>query len=176
MDVQATNYNYANYPAPANNTPAAPTAPTAPTQPSAPAGGPNLNAVQLNQLNTQQNFLQLFERTFSDQLGVANRINAGQSLQDIIGGAHELTPEEAYAMIGEDGFFGVERTAQRLFDMAYSLSGGDDAMMERMREAVLAGFDAAERQWGSELPQISQDTRTRTMEMFEAFANRNVEA
>ena len=173
MDVQATNYNYGNYPAPTQtqNTPSA--APTEPTQPSAPAAGPNLNAVQLNNLNTQQNFLQLFERMFSDQLGVANRVNAGQSLLDVIGGAHELTPEEAYDMIGEDGFFGVERTAQRLFDMAYSLSGGDDAMMERMREAVIAGFGAAERQWGSELPQISQDTRERTMEMFDAFANRN---
>lgn len=173
MNVQADYNNLTSYPAP-NTTPN--TTPTAPTQaPSTPPAteAPRLNPAQLSRLDTQANFLQLFERTFNDQLTAVNRINAGESLQDILGGAHQLSPLDAQGLIGEDGFFGVERTAQRLFDMAYSLSGGDETMMERMRDAVVRGFDAAERQWGDELPQISQDTRSRTMEMFDAFANRN---
>lgn len=173
MNVQG-DYNYGNYTnyQPTQQTPAAtPTPANAGQQPTGRLI--NLSATQLNALGSLNSFLQLFERTFTDQTNLAARIaehlESGESLEGVLGTGINVTPEQAYEMIGEDGFWGVERTAQRLFDMAYGLSGGDEDLMETMRGAVLDGFEAAERVWGSDLPQISQDTLSRTMELFDSW-------
>ena len=79
----------------------------------------------------------------------------------------EATRLEAQSLVADDGFWGVEQTAQRIFDFAYALAGGDPERAELLRGAVERGFANAERIWGGELPEISGRTFTRVMELFD---------
>lgn len=168
MNVQ--DFNYHNYQAPAIPTVAPAPATEQVTETAQPETNSPLNISQQLQLDTQSSFLQLFENTFRDQLNLAERIRNGEDVSNWLPGLENITPEQAYEMISEDGFWGVERTAQRLFDMAYSLSGGNPREMELLREAVISGFESAERAWGEDLPELSMQTWDRTLELFDEFA------
>jgi hypothetical protein len=78
----------------------------------------------------------------------------------------DATRAEAASLVAEDGFWGVEQTAQRIFDFAQSLAGGDPARAELLMGAVEQGFRNAERAWGGELPEISRNTLSRVRELF----------
>ncbi len=80
------------------------------------------------------------------------------------------TQEEAQAAIAEDGYWGVEQTAQRMLTFAQSLTGGDPSKAEEMRQAFIKGYEEAEEAWGGKLPDISQKTYDRTMELFDEWA------
>ena len=75
------------------------------------------------------------------------------------------TPEEAAEAISENGTWGVNAVAGRLMSMAVSLSGGDPAKAELLREAVKKGF--AEVGALDSLPQVCQDTYAETMKRFD---------
>lgn len=68
------------------------------------------------------------------------------------------TISQAQKDISDDGYWGVEQTSQRLFDMAQALSGGDPAQADKMIGAMKQGFDEATKAWGGKLPDISQKT------------------
>lgn len=86
------------------------------------------------------------------------------------------TKAAAQEAISEDGYWGVEQTSQRIFDMAVALSGGDSEQMDKMLEAFQKGFKQATDTWGKELPEISQKTYAAVMEKFENFKNENTTA
>lgn len=70
----------------------------------------------------------------------------------------DMNPEEAAAVVGEEGFFGVTQTSNRLAD--FVLTGGGDNL-ERLkagREGIIRGFNEAEAIWGGKLPDISYET------------------
>ena len=81
------------------------------------------------------------------------------------------TKKAAQEAISEDGEWGVEAVAQRLFDFAQALSGGDPSKAEMLREAVKTVFGAAESAWGGKLPDITGKTYDRVMEMFDNWVN-----
>jgi len=83
----------------------------------------------------------------------------------------DATRAEAASLVAEDGFWGVEQTAQRIFDFAKAISGGDPSKLEQLRGAVEQGFKNAERIWGGELPEISRNTLSRVREMFDGWAS-----
>jgi hypothetical protein len=84
------------------------------------------------------------------------------------------TRSAAQAAIGEGGAFSIEAVATRLLDFAVAISGGDPSRIDVLRRAVERGFEAAERQWGGTLPEISQRTREAVMEGFDQWqANGN---
>lgn len=83
------------------------------------------------------------------------------------------TAEAAQEAISEDGYWGVEQTSQRIFDMAVALSGGDSEKMDDMLKAFKKGFNQATETWGKELPDISQKTYGAVLEKFEAYKNEN---
>ena len=72
--------------------------------------------------------------------------------------ADPATIAQAQKDIGEDGYWGIEQTSERLFSMAQALSGGDASKAEEMIAAVKKGFDQAAEAWGGELPDICQKT------------------
>ncbi|MBR1737194.1 MAG: hypothetical protein IJ736_09290 [Firmicutes bacterium] len=76
---------------------------------------------------------------------------------------------EAQKLISDDGYYGIENTAQRLFDFAKDLSGGDDSKFQTLKDAVLKGFDNAAKLWGDDLPEISQKTYDSLMSKFDAW-------
>lgn len=68
------------------------------------------------------------------------------------------TRAQAQKDIGEDGYWGVEQTSDRLVSMAKALSGGDPTKADEMINAIKKGYDQATKAWGDKLPDICQQT------------------
>lgn len=81
------------------------------------------------------------------------------------------TKAQAQADIAEDGYWGVEKTSERIIDFAKALTGGDPDLIDKMQDAFEKGFKEATKSWGKELPEISQKTYDAVMEKFEAWRN-----
>lgn len=70
----------------------------------------------------------------------------------------ELSVDQANELIGEDGHFGVKKTAQRIIDFVIKGAGNDLERLKAGREGVLRGFGEAGKVWGGDLPEISYQT------------------
>ena len=114
-------------------------------------------------------FKTMVQSLFQKQGGFADAALA--QLMDISAGVPEEVRLEAQAAIAEDGEWGVEKTAQRILDFAKALSGGDPSKIGLLKNAVDAGFKAAERLLGGTLLDISQRTHERVMEGFREWEN-----
>ena len=77
----------------------------------------------------------------------------------------ELSQEEAAELVSEDGFFGITQTSERIANFVINGAGGDENLMRAGREGMLEGFKQAEEMWGSELPEISQKTIEKAVEL-----------
>ena len=91
-----------------------------------------------------------------------------------IGNADDAaTIAQAKEDIGENGYWGVNQTSDRLVDFAIALSGGDEEKMKKMVSAVEKGFKQATKAWGKDLPGISSDTYSATMDKFDKWFEDN---
>jgi hypothetical protein len=90
-----------------------------------------------------------------------------------------LSPEVASQLVSKaredvsaDGFWGVEKTSDRIFNFAQALTGGDSRGMERMRQVVERAFESVGRMFGGldNMPEISRDTHRAVMQRFDEFA------
>ena len=70
----------------------------------------------------------------------------------------QLSQDEAKALVADDGFFGIDKTAQRIADFVINGSGGDESLLRAGRSGIMQGFEDAQKAWGSKLPDISQKT------------------
>lgn len=70
----------------------------------------------------------------------------------------DATIAQAQQEISDDGYWGVEKTSDRLVAMAQTLSGGDSSKADLMIEAMEKGFSQATKAWGEDLPDICQKT------------------
>ncbi|MDT8337806.1 MAG: hypothetical protein RQ763_01265 [Sulfurimonas sp.] len=77
----------------------------------------------------------------------------------------QLSKEEAAELVSEDGFFGIEKTSQRIAEFVIGGAGTDEARFRAGREGMIQGFKEAEAMWGGELPEISQRTMEKAIEM-----------
>ncbi len=85
----------------------------------------------------------------------------------------EKTKAEAQEAISEDGYWGVSKTSQRIFDFAQALAGDDPEKMKKMQEAVEKGFKQAEDAWGGSLPSISGETHDAINKLFDDYYAKN---
>jgi hypothetical protein len=108
---------------------------------------------------------QLVIKTLTDQ-GIPSLIITGETKIDL----GTLTPEAATELISEDGYFGVEKTSQRIVDFAISAFGNDPAKLTQMKDAIEKGFQEAADAFGGKLPDISHQTYTAVMEKLDNFA------
>ncbi len=126
----------------------------------------------------------LFAMDASDQ--IKNNTSAQKDILNFLSGEHvadefnlsntgyegnpitELTEEEANELVGEDGFFGVAQTSQRVADFVFSFSGDDTDILQKGREGIVLGFEQASDMWGGKLPQISYDTQDKILELIDA--------
>ncbi len=81
-----------------------------------------------------------------------------------------LTLEEAQELVAEDGYFGVEKTSERIFDLAVGIAGGDPGRVDAVREGVEKGFQEALKTFGGELPEISHQTYDAVMKKLDDWA------
>jgi hypothetical protein len=79
----------------------------------------------------------------------------------------ELSQDEASALVADDGFFGIDQTAERIANFVIQGSGGDEDMMRAGREGILQGFKDAEEMWGGEMPDISYKTIEKATQMID---------
>lgn len=79
------------------------------------------------------------------------------------------TKMQAQKDIADDGYYGVQQTADRLFDFASALAGDDVEKMKKMQAAMQKGFDQATKAWGQKLPDISQRTMDAANKKFEEY-------
>lgn len=85
------------------------------------------------------------------------------------------TKAQAQSAVAEDGYWGVAQTSERLLNFAKALVGGDPARAEEMRDAVIRGFEEAQKAWGGALPDVSQQTYDATMKLFDDWAAENAQ-
>lgn len=104
-------------------------------------------------------------KVFEDQ-GINHKIATRDAEVDI----DTLSPEEAQELIAEDGYFGVEKTSERIFNFAVGIAGGDPARIAAVREGVENGFKEALDAFGGWLPEISHDTYDAVMQKLDDWA------
>lgn len=97
---------------------------------------------------------ELVAKTFKEQ-GISTTIDVGEGKTVNL---EDLTPDEAAKLVADDGYWGVEQTSDRIVEFATSLAGGDVALLEKIKEGVVKGFEMAKKDFGMELPEISQKT------------------
>lgn len=83
----------------------------------------------------------------------------------------DATRLQAQQDISEDGFWGVKQTAARTLDFAKALAGGDPSKIALLKNAIEEGYQAAEKAWGGELPEISKQTQAAILKGLEDWAN-----
>jgi hypothetical protein len=106
----------------------------------------------------------LVARTLQEQ-GVATRIATESGDIDL----ESLTPEEAQTLISEDGYFGVEKTSDRIAQFAIGIAGNDPSRIDVIRKGIEDGFRQAEEAWGGQLPEISYQTRDTVMDKLDRW-------
>ena len=83
----------------------------------------------------------------------------------------KLNPDEAKQLVGEDGFFGVNQTSDRVANFVFSFAGNDLELLQKGREGILQGFKEAKKMFGGELPEISYKTQERTLTLLDEKIN-----
>ena len=110
-------------------------------------------------LNNQNNTTNSFTQGLKDLLNQNIDITGynGKPIGD-------LTSQEASNLISDNGYFGIDNTANRIADFVINGAGGDAGKLRSGLEGVKNGFTQAEAMWGQALPDISQQTMNKTLD------------
>ncbi|MBZ7950769.1 hypothetical protein ACD575_05455 [Campylobacter sp. LH-2024] len=133
-------------------------------------GGKGITQIYMVQFQ-QQTMNEVFG-TSSTQAGIEGLLNGGnldtaKSILSNIDFASlgysgknplSMNTDELKQLISEDGFFGVDNTANRIADFVINGAGNDVDKLKEGLDGIKKGFEQAEKMWGKKLPQISQDT------------------
>ncbi len=116
--------------------------------------------------------MNLVQKTLSGQVGTFGKASGDDLWSTLASGKFTVdaaTKAQAQKDISEDGYWGVKKTSQRLFDFASALAGDDVDKMKEMQAAMEKGFKQATKTWGRELPEISQNTLKAANKLFEDY-------
>ncbi|TNH34211.1 hypothetical protein [Campylobacter helveticus] len=123
----------------------------------------------------QQSMNAIFGNT-NAQAGLADMFNGGGLAGSILSkidfaglgytGKNPLAmnQDELKELVGENGFFGVANTANRIADFVIQGAGDNLEKLQKGFEGMKRGFEEASDMWGGKLPQISQDTINQAIE------------
>ena len=120
----------------------------------------------------QEQLFNLVRQTLTGQISAYGKAVDDDIWKILSGGnvtVDAATKAQAQLDIGEDGYWGVKQTSQRLFDFASALAGDDVDQMHKMQEAMEKGFKLATAAWGHKLPKICQDTLDTANRLFEDY-------
>ena len=98
-------------------------------------------------------------------------LNLSATFEEAANNADPDTIKAAQESISEDGYWGVNKTSDRLVSMAIALSGGDTSKADEMMAAIQKGYDRATSAWGKELPDICKDTLEATKQKMDDWKN-----
>ena len=120
----------------------------------------------------QEQLMSLVQKTLNGQVGAFGKATDNDIWRTLAGGNVKVdaqTRAQAQKDIGEDGYWGVKQTSQRLFDFASALAGDDVEKMKKMQSAMEKGFKLATGAWGRELPSICKDTFDAANKLFDDY-------
>ena len=109
----------------------------------------------------------MLEKQGSKVNEVLKALSEGKDVSITVDAETQASAQEA---ISEDGYFGVNKTAERILDFAKALSGGDRSKIDTLRNAFKEGFEQAKKAFGGELPDISQQTYDKVMKGFDDWS------
>lgn len=109
---------------------------------------------------------QLVSRIVQDQ-HTAGRINDGALEAGVM---DKVTPENAKALVANDGHWQPAQTAARIISFALTISGNNRKKLEYIKESITGGFQLASESFGGELPEISGNTYTAIMNGLDEWA------
>ena len=122
--------------------------------------------------NQMSRFTNMMTQMFQKQGITANLSQGNDFWRFMASGNYTVdakTKADAQAAISEDGYWGVAKTSQRIFDFAQALAGDDPEKMKEMQAAVEKGFKRAEEAWGGSLPAICGDTHSAIGKLFDDY-------
>ena len=129
--------------------------------------------LKADQEQRQQQLTELVQKTLSGQAGAYGKANGNDIWTLLSGGKVNVSAAEkaqAQKDIGEDGYWGVKQTSQRLFDFASALAGDDVEKMKKMQAAMEKGFKLATKSWGKDKPPgICGETFDAANRLFEEY-------
>ena len=76
-----------------------------------------------------------------------------------------LSKDEAAKLVSKDGIFGVDQTSKRIANFVINGANGDEDRFRAGKKGMIQGFKDAEAMWGGKLPDISQETMKKAIEM-----------
>lgn len=120
----------------------------------------------------QSQLMDMVQKTLNGQIGALGKASGKDIWRTLASGDFTVdaaTKTQAQKDIGEDGYWGVRQTSQRLFDFASALAGDVVDQMHKMQKAMEKGFKQATGAWGRELPSISKDTMDAANKLFEDY-------
>ena len=122
--------------------------------------------------NQMSRFTNMMTQMFQKQ-GITGNLSQGNDFWRFMASGNYTvdaqTKADAQAAISEDGYWGVSKTSQRIFDFAHALAGDDPEKMKEMQAAVEKGFEEATKSWGKSLPSISQETHSAIGDLFDSY-------
>ena len=125
--------------------------------------------IQTGDPQDQYNLLRELVTNMLKEQGIDFKIANGDQSIDI----SEISPEDASALVADDGYFGIEQTSDRIVDFAIAMAGGDTSRLAAIKEGVENGFNEALEVFGGTLPEISHNTYDAIMDKLDAWAERD---
>jgi hypothetical protein len=110
----------------------------------------------------------LVARILQDQ-HTASRIDNGE-LEAIV--IDKITPENAKALVANDGHWQPDQTASRIISFALTISGNNPKKLDKIKESIISGFQLAGESFGGELPEISGRTFTAAMNNLDEWSGK----
>lgn len=104
-------------------------------------------------------------QSFNDSTDIYKLLREGKVTVD------SKTATQAKNDIGENGYWGIEQTSDRLVSFATALAGGNPEKADELMGAIQKGFEQATKKWGGQLPDICQQTINTTMKKMEDWKN-----
>ncbi len=126
-----------------------------------------LKSDQESRAASMQSLVQKLLGKQGDKFNLANSKNLASTFRSAAALADPATIAQAQKDISEDGYWGVNKTSDRLVSMAIALSGGDTEKADEMMAAIQKGYDKATAAWGEKLPDICKQTLEATKQKME---------
>ncbi|MGD9733254.1 MAG: hydrogenase-4 component G [Desulfamplus sp.] len=94
-------------------------------------------------------------------LNTYENINTQSSENPAFSPSKSSQPDDLF---GENGYWGVNKTAARISDFVISGAGDDIEKLKAGREGIQKGLKDAEKVWGGKMPDISYQTIEKSLE------------
>lgn len=135
---------------------------------------PDMDKVRAMKAETDARMVELFKDTARDtglkQLGGLRGILDTLANNESVTLEIEYTAEDvaqAKKDVAPDGYWGAEKTSERLLDFAKALSGGDPSKATLLKDAFKKGFDEIKDMFGDKLPKLCEETYDLTLKKFD---------